>query len=77
MEPEKAPEVVDLRRYKAEQAAKAKEKARLEAKAASTRAKAGADGDEPLLGGRPKAGLILVLAVAAAAALLILPRFLG
>lgn len=77
MKPDKAPEIVDLHRYKAEQAAKAKEKARLEAKAKTQRPTSGPGGAEPILGGRPKAGLILALAAAAAVALLLAPRLLG
>lgn len=69
MSAEKKPEVVDLSQYKksraeAEQSLKAKAKA--DAKAAR----------EPLLGGRPRAGLILALLILGLAAAFLLPRLL-
>jgi len=57
VEPERKPEIIDLNRYKQAVQAKARRKA---APPASRR--------EPLLGSRPRAGLILLLAVAAMAA---------
>ena len=69
MSAEKKPEVVDLSQYKkaradADQSLKAKAKA--DAKAAR----------EPLLGGRPRAGLILALLILGLAAAFLLPRLL-
>lgn len=60
MEPDRKPEIVDLARYKQAVKAQAKRKA------------VQAPKSEPLLGARPRAGLILVLAVVALAAFWIL-----
>lgn len=78
MKHDDAPEVIDLDRYKAAQAAaKAKEKARQEAQAkAAGKARKTASGGS-FLGGRPNAGLILALIILAFAALILLPRVLG
>jgi len=69
MSAEKKPEVVDLSQYK---------RARADAEQ-QTRAKAKADAKaarEPLLGRRPKAGLILGLLILVLAAVVLLPRLL-
>jgi len=58
VEPERKPEIIDLNRYK--QAAQAKARRKAAPPSSSPR--------EPLLGSRPRAGLILLLAVAAMAA---------
>ena len=63
MEPDRKPEIVDLDRYKQAVKAQAKRKAVQTPKS------------EPLLGGRPRAGLILVLAMVALAAFWILSNF--
>jgi len=78
MKHDEAPEVIDLDRYKAAQAAaKAKEQARLEAQAKAARRAQKAAGSQSLLGSRPRAGLILALIVAALVVLFVLPRLLG
>ncbi|WP_374575628.1 hypothetical protein [Phenylobacterium sp.] len=78
MKDDDAPEVVDLGRYKAAQAAaKAKEKAQKEAQAKLARRAAKTAGGQSFLGSRPKAGMILALVILAIAILFILPKFLG
>lgn len=66
MKPDEDPRVVDLRRYR---------KAARESAAKKARA-APRPGREPLLGSRPRAGLILALVAAAVLALWLLPAIL-
>lgn len=73
--PQSEPHVVDLGRYRAQRAkADAAEKAQAAAEAKARRAAARG---EPLLGRRPKAGLILVGVIAAAVLLTVLSRLVG
>jgi len=82
MKPDKKPEIIDFDRYKAAQAqAKAKEKARQQAQVKAARKAGGRPpgpgGAEPLLGSRPRAGLILVAFVIVLGLLFVLPKFLS
>lgn len=67
MSAERKPEVVDLSQYK---------KARAEAQAPKPAAKPAKGAGEPLLGGRPKAGLILAALIVALVAAAVLPKLL-
>jgi hypothetical protein len=86
MQHDEGPEVVDLKRYKAAQAAaKAKEEARLAAQAKAARKARASGGAAPsgsggglggsVLGGRRHAGLILAAIIAVGALLLLGPLF--
>jgi hypothetical protein len=70
MEPQKKPEVIELDRYRKAAEARAAKKAAAEKAAKSGRPA----GKEKLLGSRPNAGLLLILVLVLAAALLILPK---
>lgn len=76
MKPEKTPEVIDFDRYKAAQAqVKAREAARQKDLAKAARQAKG--GSEPILGSRPRAGLILVVFILVLAALVFGPRLMS